>query len=150
MRRAVSVARRGGWPAADAAASIMLDYDARFRRRLMLDCDSLGQVLLDLPEAVILADGDGLRLTDGKWIAVRAAPEDLLEVRLSDPRGLPRIAWHLGNRHCPADLTADRIRIRRDSVIESMLRGLGCDPVPVRAAFNPEKGAYGAAHHGRH
>ena len=148
MRRAVSVTRRGDWPADRAASSVTLDYDARYRRRMMLDCSGFGQVLLDLPEATVLADGDGLKTVDGNWIAVRAAPEDLLEVRLTDPIHLLRAAWHLGNHHCPADLAPGRIRIRRDPVIESMLRGLGCDPVSVRAAFNPEKGAYHAAHHG--
>ena len=99
-------------------------------------------MLLDLPEARALADGDGLELADGDWIGIRAAVEDLTEIRCTDRCLLHRVAWHLGNRHCPAEIGADRIRIRRDHVLEDMLRGLGCQPFPVQAAFQPEQGAY--------
>lgn len=142
MRRAVSVAQQSHWPESEAIGSVVLDYDSRYRRRLMLDCPEIGQILLDLPQAVVLADGDGLKLTDGNWIGVKAASENLIEVKISDENHLMRIAWHLGNHHCPADLTADRIRIRQDHVIESMLEGLGCSLVRVKAKFNPVKGAY--------
>ena len=103
--------------------------------------------MLDLPEAVALADGDGLELADGGWIEVRAAPEDLVEVTCRG--GLARVAWHLGNRHCPADIRADRILIRTDRVIEDMLLGLGASVTPVRAPFDPERGAYGRHGHDR-
>ncbi len=105
-------------------------------------------MLLDLPETTTLSHGDGLQLEDGHWILVRAAEEDLTEVCSGDAELLHRVAWHLGNRHCPADIGPDRIRIRRDHVIEEMLRGLGCSPVPVRTSFNPERGAY--HHHQDH
>ena len=55
---------------------------------------------------------------------------------------LPRIAWHLGNRHCPAEIHSDRIYIRRDHVIEAMLAGLGATVTPVTRPFDPERGAY--------
>lgn len=142
MRRAVAMARRGDWPAAEAIGSVMLDYDSRYRRRMVLDCNDIGQVLLDLPATVMLAGGDGLKLTDGNWLAVISAPEDLLEVRLSDFDQLLRVVWHLGNHHCPTDIKADRIRVRNDHVIAAMLQGQGCKPVPVAAPFNPEKGSY--------
>ena len=63
-----------------------------------------------------------------------------------DPAHLLRVAWHLGNRHLPTQLLGDRLRIRRDHVIEAMLVQLGAFVVPVEAAFDPEGGAYG---HGR-
>lgn len=144
MRRAVASARRGEWPQASAVGSVTLDSENRRRRRVRLPCDG-GDVLLDLPEAVALADGDGLELADGGWIEVRAAPEDLVEVTCRG--GLARVAWHLGNRHCPADIRADRILIRTDRVIEDMLLGLGASVTPVRAPFDPERGAYGRHGH---
>ncbi len=146
MRRAVAAAKRGEWPPASAVGSVTLDSDNRRRRRIRLPCDG-GDVLLDLPEAVALADGDGLELADGGWIEVRAAAEDLAEVTCEN--GLTRIGWHLGNRHCPADIRADRILIRRDRVIEDMLRGLGATVTPVRAPFDPERGAYDRGGHDR-
>lgn len=148
MLRAISVSESGKWPVSKAAGAVSLDYDGRYRRRVILDCTYLGKVLLDLPETVVLADGDGLKLADGRWIAVIAAEEDLLEITMSNSYQLLRIAWHLGNHHCPAELTAERIRIRQDHVIEAMLKGLGCHPVAIKAGFYPEKGAY--HHAGKH
>ena len=54
------------------------------------------------------------------------------------------IAWHLGNRHTGH---ADRwgvgkLRIRRDHVLEAMLRGLGAHLTEIEAPFDPKSGAY--------
>lgn len=150
MRRATSVSVAGNWPSDQAEGQVTLDFDSRRRRRIRLDCGAAGPVLLDLPETATLSDGAGLHLTDGGWVEVRAAPEELVLIRCEDPRFLARVAWHLGNHHCPAELAADRIWIRRDHVIEDMLRGLGCKTVQVNRPFNPEPGAYqrGAHDHG--
>jgi urease accessory protein len=41
----------------------------------------------------------------------------------------------------------DRLRVRRDHVLEAMLRGLGAQLTPIEAPFDPEPGAYaGHAH----
>ena len=112
--------------------------------------------LLDLPEAAMLRGGDGLRLEDGRLVEVLAAPEPLAEIRAADALALMRVAWHLGNRHLPTEMTPKALRIRRDPVIEDMAKGLGARVAPVEAPFNPEGGAYvqaeasHAAGHGRH
>ena len=143
MRRATQAAEKGAWPEAEAVGAVTLDFDARHRRRVRLETDRAGPVLLDLERATALGHGDGLRLEDGGgWIEVRAADEALVEIRAADPVDLPRIAWHLGNRHCPAELHPDRLYIRRDHVIEAMLRGLGATVSPVSRPFDPERGAY--------
>jgi len=123
--------------------SVTLDFDQRFRRRIVLTCEGGTQVLLDLADARLLNHGDALVTDTGALILVRAAPERLLEVRCRDPKQLPRIAWHLGNRHLPTEIAEDRLRIRADHVIAAMLRGLGAEVVPLDAPFNPEGGAYG-------
>ena len=46
----------------------------------------------------------------------------LIEIRGADPLHLVRIAWHLGNRHLPTQIDADRILIRDDHVIVDMLK----------------------------
>lgn len=143
MRRATEHAAAGGWPTSERRARATLDYDARSRRRIRLSDDDGGLFLLDLPMAVVLRSGDGLRLENGGWIEVCAAPEGLTEITCHDIRHLVRVAWHLGNRHLPAELDGTTIYIRRDHVIESMLRGLGAEVHPVERAFNPEGGAYG-------
>jgi phosphoglycerate dehydrogenase-like enzyme len=48
---------------------------------------------------------------------VRAAPEPLVEVKAETPERLMRLAWHLGNRHLPTEIQADRLLIRDDHVI---------------------------------
>ena len=99
--------------------------------------------VLSLDAAVLLRDGDHLVLDDGRRIVVRAAPEALYEVRGRDLHHLLRLAWHMGNRHLSAQLMADHLRIRRDTVIAAMLRGLGADVREIDAGFDPEGGAYG-------
>ena len=135
--------------------TVLLDHDLRHRRRIALRGEAGIEFLLDFPEAVVLRDGDELILDNGRVIAVRAATEPLAEIVADDPAALTRIAWHLGNRHLPAAIFADRLRIRRDHVIEEMVRGLGAFVRHIDAPFEPEGGAYpqsagvgGHAHHG--
>jgi urease accessory protein len=138
----------GHWPKEKAAGAVTLDFDGRHRRRIRLTTDQGESVLLDLPKAVAMADGDGLQLEDGKWLRVQAAAELIVEVTHKDPNQLMRLAWHLGNRHLPTEIRNQVLRIRPDHVIEDMLHGFGAVLVRVRAPFQPEGGAYGRA--GRH
>jgi urease accessory protein len=98
--------------------------------------------LLDLENAVALRGGDALVLDDGRLIEVVAAPEPLAEIRCNDPQHLVRVAWHLGNRHLPTQIMAKGLRIRRDHVIEAMVKGLGARVIEIEAPFDPEGGAY--------
>lgn len=129
----------------DAADTITLDETARHRRRVKMRSDSGIAFLLDLPEARLLRHGEGLVLEDGRVIEVQAEPEQLYEVRANDEKHLLQLAWQLGNRHLPAQITADSIRIRADHVIKSMLIGLGANVTEINAPFDPEGGAYGQA-----
>jgi urease accessory protein len=141
----------GHWPKEQAAGSLTLDFDARHRRRIRLTTDQGEDVLLDLPKAVAMADGDALQLEDGSLLRVRAAAEPVVEVRHKDPGQLMRLAWHLGNRHLPTEIRNQVLRIRPDRVIEDMLHRFEADLVHVRAPFQPEGGAYsGNGHHSDH
>ena len=140
LPRAHVVHRQAG---ADAPEAVSLDYEGRFLRRKRLETDAGVPFLVDLAEVVSLDDGDALELTDGRRVAVRAAPEALLAV--TGP-SLARLAWHIGNRHTPCRIEADRLLIRDDHVLADMLRGLGAEVTPLTAPFRPEGGAYG---HGR-
>ena len=150
MHRASIYLPAGQWPQEKAAGSLTLDFDARHRRRFRLTADQGDDILLDLPEAIAMADGDGLQLEDGRWMKVQAAAEDVIEIRHEDALQLMRIAWHLGNRHLPTEIRGDVLRIRPDHVIEDMLRGFGVEIAQVQAAFQPEGGAYGHGHHHKH
>lgn len=142
MLRAVEVMPRGRWAAA-AVDTVVLDYDDRHRRRMAMQGVNGLAFLLDLPQAVALTHGDGIRLADGRVVAVKAAAERLLEVTCDDALHFARVAWHLGNRHLPTVIEAHRLLIREDHVIAEMLRGLGADVRAVEAPFHPEGGAYG-------
>lgn len=140
--RAVEVLPPGNWPPESAADRLVLTFDDRYRRRLRYVALGGTAFLLDLPRTTILRAGNGLRLEDGRVIAVEAMPEQLAEVTAADPAALMRLAWHLGNRHLPAQLEPTRILIRDDAVIVNMLVGLGATVKPVEEPFNPEPGAY--------
>lgn len=149
MIRATHVQVAGSWTDS-AADTVVLDFEDRHRRRTIMNGVHGLAFLLDLPEAVALRGGDALRLEDGRLVEVVSAPEPLLEIRGARPGDLVRLAWHLGNRHLPAQLLANAIRIRQDHVIEDMLRRLGAKLVEIDAPFDPEGGAYASGGHGSH
>jgi urease accessory protein len=141
MLRAEKVVPAGHWSGAPAD-TVVLDFDARYRRRVTMTGVGGLEFLLDLAEATMLRGGDGLRLEDGRVVEVVAEPEPLAEIRAADPLALTRVAWHFGNRHLPTEITPKALRIRRDPVIEAMAEGLGARVIALEAPFNPEGGAY--------
>ena len=149
MIRALSVLPANTW--SDPIDEVLIDFDRRHRRRIVLTTEAGRDVLLDFPQAVRLRDGDGL-VTEQGIVRVRARPEPLLEIHAHDDGELVRIAWHLGNRHLPVQLLGDRIRIRADHVIQAMIEGLGGHVEEIDAPFDPEAGAYagGGGHHHHH
>ncbi|MGJ4952947.1 urease accessory protein UreE [Bradyrhizobium sp. HKCCYLS20291] len=146
MIRATRVLGQHRWTQA-AADSVLLDFDDRHRRRLAMTGTRGLEFLLDLEHATALRGGDALVLEDGRLIEVVAAAEPLLEIRASDPHHLVRLAWHLGNRHLPTQIMAKSLRIRRDHVIEAMVKGLGARVIEIEAPFDPEGGAYAEPSH---
>ena len=150
MKRATQIARAGTWRAADAADRVVLDADERYRRRIVLAAEGGTRFLLDLAQVTALRDGDGLVLDDGTIVVVVARPEPLVEIAPDDPAALARLAWYLGNRHTELQIVGNRLRIRRDHVLEDMLIGLGAQLTMIEAPFEPERGAYEHGHDGFH
>jgi urease accessory protein len=146
MIRATRVQGQHRWsqPPAD---TVVLGFDDRHRRRMAMTGTRGLEFLLDLENAVALRGGDALVLDDGRLVEVVAAPEPLTEIRCNDPQHLVRVAWHLGNRHLPTQIMGKGLRIRRDHVIEAMVRGLGARVIEIEAPFDPEGGAYAEAFH---
>jgi urease accessory protein len=143
MRRACAVRQAGHFNRAAAVDRVVLDADERHRRRLVLVGERGTKVLLDLPHAVALHHGDGLVLDDGNLVEVEGRPEALVEIAAANACELARLAWHLGNRHTPVQVVGERLRIRRDHVLEAMLLGLDARLLPIEAPFDPETAAYG-------
>jgi urease accessory protein len=142
MLRAVSIVRKPAVKADKVADTVTLDHEGRNRRRVALRGDGGLDFLLDLDRATALNDGDAVRLEDGRLIQVRAAPQRLLEVRAENPLRLLRVAYHVGNRHAPAEITADAVYVEEDHVLAEMVRGQGCTATAVMRPFQPERGAY--------
>jgi len=119
---------------------VTLDFEARFlrRKRMVTDCGIAFTV--DLAETVSLNSNDAFVLEDGRQIIIKAAAEPIIEIRHPS---LAKIAWHIGNRHTPCEISEDCLIIRQDHVLEDLLIRLGATLKNAEAPFNPEGGAYG-------
>ena len=143
--RAIEVLPASSWAKDTAIDHVRLTFDERNRRRLRYVACGGTEFVLDLQRATVMHDGDGLKLENGQIVAVEAAPEAVAEVTAPDAHTLLRLAWHIGNRHLPADLQPGRILIRDDHVIVQMLQGLGATVRRLETTFTPERGAYSGA-----
>lgn len=125
-----------------AGDQIILEHDARRLRRKLLRSVGGTEVMLDLPQTITLEHQSALRLSDGRLVEIIAADELLYEIRGRDAAHLVRLAWHIGNRHTSAQLEAERVLIKRDHVLKTMLEGLGATITNVTEPFYAEHGAY--------
>jgi urease accessory protein len=141
LRRATKHIRLSETPGT-ATDGIVLTAEERHLRRKVLVTESGAEILVDLPLSVMIEDGDHLELDDGTYLEIRAAEEDLLEVKTVSAAHHALLAWHIGNRHLAAQIEGDRILIMRDRVIALMLEQLGAKLTEVCEQFSPEHGAY--------
>ncbi len=138
---------------ASPSRTITLTRENRYRRRVVLTTDCGDDFLLNLAEATYMPEGSGLTTDGGNVIIIRAAAEPLLEVTADSQLTLSRIAWHIGNRHTPAEMTGTAIYIQPDHVLADMVQGLGGTVSEIKRPFEPEGGAYGghgSLEHGHH
>jgi len=89
-------------------------------------------------------------LEDGSIVRVAGKREPLVEITAENSSDLARLAWHIGNRHTDVQIVGDRLRIRRDHVVEELLRRLGAQLSLIEAPFDPERGAYSEQHRHGH
>ncbi|PSU92709.1 urease accessory protein UreE [Photobacterium kishitanii] len=125
-------------------AYLSLPIDSRIKSRLKVTLDDgrSGGVLL--PRGHILRDGQQLLSRCGLTVEIKAAPESVSTVYCRDPLLLSRIAYHLGNRHVPLQITPQWLRYQHDHVLDQMVFGLGGNVKKEIKPFEPEAGAYGA------
>lgn len=147
MRHVGGIADAGTWDRTRAVDRVVLGADDRVRRRIVLTTEKGARLLLDFAEPVILRDGDGLVLEDGSVVAVAGQAELLIEISAKSPLDFVRLAWHIGNRHTDIQFIDKSFRIRRDHVLEEMVKGLGAITKPVEAPFAPEPAAPHIHHH---
>src|SRR3981189_2645336 len=124
-QRISTIRPAGSWPIGEAIDRVVLDADDRQRRRIVLTGEKGTKLMLDFDKPVTLRDGDGLVLDDGSVGVVMGQGEQLIEVSARAPLDFVRLAWHIGNRHTDIQFVEKRFRIRRDHVLEDMLKRLG-------------------------
>ncbi len=132
------------------AATVTLDWDQRCKSRFDAT-DSAGRRLaVVLPRGGVLRGGDVLVADDGSLVSVLAAPQPVCVVRPCPEHGQPldllRAAYHLGNRHVPVELHADRLLFEPDPVLAEMLRRMHLRVSDESLPFEPEAGAYAEGH----
>ena len=127
----------------DSSDSVTLNYDNRYRRRIVLKTDGGEDFLLDLAKTTELRSGDLIELEDGRFIEVKAASEKLMKATSNEPLLILKAAWHIGNRHLSCEIQMDNLILRFDHVILHMLENLGLTLEVINQPFNPEGGAYG-------
>ena len=127
----------------DSSDSVTLNYDNRYRRRIVLKTNGGEDFLLDLAKTTELRSGDLIELEDGRFIEVKAASEKLMKATSNEPLLILKAAWHIGNRHLSCEIQMDNLILRFDHVILQMLENLGLTLEVINQPFNPEGGAYG-------
>jgi len=128
----------------EVKGQLKLPFDSRQKSRLRTKLVSGEEVGLMLPRGEILRGGDLVTASDGRVIEVVAEPEKLLHIE-SD--SLPKVAYHLGNRHVPVQVGQTFLRIAEDHVLEEMLKKMGAKVSRIEAPFEPEAGAYAGGQH---
>ena len=125
---------------------LVLPFELRQKTRLRTTLASGEEVGLFLERGELLRGGDCLRGEDGRVIRVVASEEQVLDIWCDGAKALARVAYHLGNRHVPLQVGDGWLRIAADHVLRQMVEGLGARVVAREAPFEPEAGAYAAAH----
>ncbi|MEP6655901.1 MAG: urease accessory protein UreE [Betaproteobacteria bacterium] len=149
------IVRRKCHAPAPPDVTLVMSFERRQHTRLRTTLADGEEIGLFLERGTSLRDGDLLAAEDGRVVAVVAAEEELFEVRAGDGLALARAAYHLGNRHVVVEIAPGRLRFPANAIFADLLRGLGFEVTAVRAAFQPESGAYAAEGHlhagdGRH
>ena len=146
MPRVATIVRKPAVKADRVVDTVTLDHGARNRRHAALKTEGGAEILLDLDMETTINDGDALRLEDGSLVQVKAAAEQLLEVRAENPLRLTRLAWHLGSQHGLVEVAGDALSIENDPALAELARGQGCTATPVERPFKPERSAHACDH----
>ncbi|MCJ2072250.1 urease accessory protein UreE [Methylobacterium sp. J-030] len=142
MPTATTIVRRAAVRADRVVDAVSLDHEGRSALPETLVAEGGLGFTVSLAKSAALDDGDALRLDDGRLVAVRAAAQDLYEVRAEKPARLMRLAWQLGSSHMPAEIAADALYVPATAAAAELVRGQGCLASPVSRPFRPEHAAH--------
>ncbi|MDX2503961.1 MAG: urease accessory protein UreE [Gammaproteobacteria bacterium] len=131
-------------------ALLKLPFEQRQKSRLKVTLDDGRPAGLFLERGEVLRGGDCLQAEDDSVIRIEAADETLSLVQSDDPLLLARACYHLGNRHIALQIETQSLSYLHDHVLDDMLKNLGLSVKVIQAPFEPESGAYAAAHGHHH
>lgn len=129
---------------------LSLPIESRIKSRLKVYLDDGREAGLFLPRGHILRGGEKLVSRCGITVEIKAAPEKVSTVYCGDGLKLMKIAYHLGNRHVPLQISHLWLRYQHDHVLDEMVKGLGGDVMCDCEPFEPESGAYGGSSSSHH
>ncbi len=129
---------------------LKLPFEQRQKSRLKVTLDDGRPAGLFLERGEVLRGGDCLQAEDDSVIRIEAADETLSLVQSDDPLLLARACYHLGNRHIALQIETQSLSYLHDHVLDDMLKNLGLSVKVIQAPFEPESGAYAAAHGHHH
>ena len=132
--------------AAPAEARLTANWDLRQRSRFRTRLDDGREVAVLLPRGGVLRAGDRLVGECGLQVEVCSARENLMVAETSDANLFARACYHMGNRHVPLQVEANRLAFQPDHVLGAMLEALGLVLSQREAPFDPEAGAYAGGH----
>ena len=141
MYKVSKIINNNGWKYKEND-EIILDSQDRNRRIIKLVSKKNVSFLLYERKTIFLKNGALLILSNSYKIKVVAKIEPVLKIEASSKNKLLVLAWHIGNRHIPAEIHKDFIIIKRDEVISEMLKLLGAKVHKKKLTFTPESGAY--------
>ena len=115
---------------------LRLPFDRRQKSRQRATLESGEEVAIVLARGEVMRGGDLVVAAEGQVIEVVAEQESVMQVDC-DAGMLARLAYHLGNRHVPLQVTPGQLAYQHDHVLDGMVRDLGLTVTTERAPFEP-------------
>ena len=114
MQAAIAVVRKPAVREDRVTDSVTLDHAARRDHQRDITTDKGATIHVHLHDVAALRDGDALKLDNDALVRVRAAAENLYEMRSDNAARLARLAWHFGSNHVAMEATADALYVAAD------------------------------------
>ncbi|MGN0902034.1 MAG: urease accessory protein UreE [Succinivibrio sp.] len=128
--------------------TLSLGMDDRVKSRIIAISDQGEQIAISIERGRVLKDGELLQNEEGVILQINSSFESVSTVTAANSHELTRLAYHLGNRHVPLQISSDGfLRYQVDHVLDEMVEKLGGSVKHEQAKFDPENGAYAHHHH---
>ena len=143
VMKVISIYKNYDWLNSDEKYTLTLPAAERSLRHKKLVLDDGSYVYVDFDQVIYLQNLDALKLEDNNLIKIIAAKEKIMNITCKDSIHLSKIAWHIGNRHCPLQIIDEKnLRIEQNNVLFDMLQALDTKVNLDKDTFDPEQGAF--------